>query len=304
VSAADAIESGCYYDRIAAAVRFEYSARAVMATVESPVASVPSGIEGPTWSDGTAVSSFGVHLGVRANDGTLLARLFERLPPGSTQVGASSDAARPLGFCYSVLRQDDHEPVDGVRTDVFRYVAFTGSTPFAQADDESVVLDAFESTVRFDVAVTTTDFVFVHAGVVAIGGAAIVVPAPSMHGKSEFAVIDRQGLVHPFRIPLSLRTESGSARRVSPPGRSDLPAVPIRLVVGTSYEPGAVWQPRRGSSAEALMVLFANTVRARIAPRETLQVLARAVEHATMLEGPRGEAETVAMSVLESANET
>ncbi len=182
----------------------------------------------------------------------------------------------------------------------------------------TTLLDAFESIVRFDIAVAT-DWVFVHSGVVVWNGAAIAVPAPSMHGKSrlvdalvragaiyysdEYAVIDSQGFVHPFQRPISLRTASGTVRRTMLRNPNFAGAVPLRLVVSTRYEPGAEWRPRRGTAAEALLVLLSNTVRARLAPRETLRVLARAVARAELLEGCRGEAESVALLLLEDQHE-
>lgn len=245
-------------------------------------------------------------VGVRSNDPALLSKLTARLPPGSQTIDADLPDLR-----YSVFRQPASDP----RGDGVVYVGVTGEQRVFETANESDALDLFESTVRFDVAVGATDWLFVHAGVVRWRDQAIVVPAPSMHGKSrlidalvragagyysdEFAVLDADGLVHPFEIPLSLRNESGGARRIVVDRADDAKKLPIGFVVATRYERGATWNPRRGTPGEAAMALLANTVRARIAPAHTLTVLARAAEHAVLLEGPRGDANDTAFRLLE-----
>jgi hypothetical protein len=291
--------------------------RAEMAPAPS---SMPRGVDGCSWTGVHAVSAYGVRVGVRADDVMLLQRLCERLPPGSRRLEDAPGTPPVLDYSYSVVRQRIRTEPRPDAADASLYVGLSGASPFVQTFDEASALDAFESTVRFDVAVTTTDVVFVHAGVAVWGDGAIVIPAPSMHGKSrlvdalvragaryysdEFAVINQLGQVQPFAIPLSLRNDSGGVRRLTAHQPGPAPAVPIRLVVSTRYEADAEWRPRRGSPAEALMVLLANTVRARIAPRETLAVLAKAVEHAAFVTSVRGEADTVAAMLIGSCHDT
>ena len=253
-----------------------------------------------------AARAFGVAISVRTNDPELLAKLIGRLPPGSQAVDSEQ-----VDFRYSVFRQ----AASDLNNDRAVYIGATAEQQLFETADESEALDIFESAVRFDVAVSATDWLFVHAGVVRWRDRAIVIPAPSMHGKSrmvdalvragadyysdEFAVIDVDGLVHPFGIPLSLRSPSGVARRVAMDQPDGACALPMRLVVATRYERGATWEPRRGTPGEAAFALLANTVRARIAPADTLRTLARAAEHAVLLEGPRGEAVETAFRLLE-----
>jgi hypothetical protein len=114
-------------------------------------------------------------------------------------------------------------------------------------------------------------------------------------------VVDREGRVHPYRLPASIRQDAdgGVERLLLHDSPHDPPAVPIGIVVAMRYEAGAAWQPRRGTRGEAVMTLLSQTVRARLAPADVLQVLARAVEDATMLEGIRGEAAGAAAQLLE-----
>ena len=196
------------------------------------------------------------------------------------------------------------------------YLGYTGSMRFIRTLDEATAFDAFESTVRFDVAVRASRWLFVHAGAVGWHGRAIIIPAPSTHGKSrlvealvrtgatyysdEFAVIDRRGRVKPFAKPLTLRGASGDTRRVpvTEIGSVGSAPLPVGLIVLTRYESGRTWRPREATPGESLLALLANTIRMRVAPGPTLKTVARVVEGAMTLEGPRGAADAMAQQVL------
>lgn len=255
-----------------------------------------------------AARAYGVALAVRASDAELLARLIARLPPGSDVGGAA-----PSDLRYAVTCAPRRSVPGGREEAVYTIAAADGR--ILESADEGEALELFESMVRFDVAVNATDWLFAHAGVVGWRGRAIVIPAPSMHGKSslvqalvaagadyysdEFAVIDRDGRVWPFPIAASIRQPAGRAQRVPLAPSVDLQPLRIGVVVATRYEPGVEWRARRGTSGGAAMALLANTVRARLAPASVLKILARAAEGAVLLEGPRGEAADTAFRMLE-----
>jgi hypothetical protein len=260
------------------------------------------------WTDKAVVSSFGVSVKVQTDDPTLLTALCSRLPPNSqTRPAATVDLQYSM---YSRPTASDRGRVQPL------YVGHSSAGLFVETLDRSRACEAFESTVQFDVAATSTEWVFIHAGVVVHDGGAIVIPAPTLHGKStlvdalvragatyysdEYAAIDTDGRVHPFRIPLSLRTGDGGKRRVAV-GDGTAQPVPIRTIVSTRHVPDATWQPRRGTPAESVMTLLSNAVRARLAPRTTLDVLARAAGGAVLLEGPRGDADVVAPQLLKES---
>src|SRR5205814_290720 len=85
---------------------------------------------------------------------------------------------------------------------------------------------------RLFVAAQAKDRVFVHAGVVAARGGAIVIPGRTFTGKStlvaalveagaayysdEYAVLDERGRVHPFAKPISIRGAHGGRGRRLP----------------------------------------------------------------------------------------
>ena len=266
--------------------------------------------ERPEWAAAAAVTVYGVRVGIRTDDPALLPKLRAHLPPASR-----ASRTEDVDLLYS-MRIGPRSSEDVDRAPVYR--GYSGDVPFVETSDETAALDALEGAVTFDVAAASTRWVFVHAGVVAWEGRAIVIPAPSMSGKStlvdalvragatyysdEYAVLDAQGLVHPFRIRLSLRDaarEGQAVKRRVPPDRARARALPIGLVVATRHEANAGWQPRRGTAGEAVLALLSNTVRARLAPGLSLKVLARAVEGAVLLEGSRGEADRVAPRLLE-----
>ena len=101
------------------------------------------------------------------------------------------------------------------------------------------------------VATVAEHFVFVHAGVVAWQGKAILLPGKSFSGKStltmalvdagatyysdEYAVLNAQGLVHPFSRMPRLRPDVQPPRMNSVPVASALPPLAVGLVLSAHY---------------------------------------------------------------------
>lgn len=255
-----------------------------------------------------AATCYGVGVSVSVDDPELLPALRRRLPPGAL-VGKSAGG---VACNYSIRMQHSAAP-DGAKY----AFAYAGRASFALHEQRAVMLDAFESAVRFDVAVAASGWTFVHAGVVGYDGHAVLLPGPSRYGKSrlvhalvragatyysdEFAVLDGRGRVHPYPKPVTLREDCGAGRRIS---AADLGAVgdePLKaaLVACARYRPGGVWRPRRCSTAAGVLTLLANSVRARIAPEATLVAAARATRGAVVVEGVRGDADAAALDILE-----
>lgn len=260
------------------------------------------------WAARLSLTAFGVQIGIRVDDGAWLPRLCERLPHD----WPSSDSG-VFDYLYSFRRGG---LVAGSRIRRF-FVGCANAEQIVRTLDEDVALDAFQSRVRFDVAVSATQWAFVHAGVVGWNGRAIVIPASSTFGKSrlvealvragaeyysdETAAIDAEGLVHPFAQSLKLRQRDGGVLRVTPAeigGTTGVAPLPIGLVLSTKFEDGASWRPRVGTPGEAHLALLGHAIRARLDPRTSLQILASAVTGARMLEGPRGEADVAAGQIL------
>ena len=174
-----------------------------------------------------------------------------------------------------------------------------------------------ESDMHFRVALAARDFLFVHAGVVQWKGQAVVVPGRTETGKSslimalvdaggnyfsdEYAVLDREGRVHPYPKPLSQRREGERPHLHTAEAlgsQQEAPAAPMGLAVITRFRDGAAWNPRRMSKAQVMMALFDNTVVAQSRPEFALSVLAKAVEGTEGLEGECGEASETASALL------
>jgi hypothetical protein len=250
-----------------------------------------------------AFDVYGVRTLLSTNSTELFRRLEPVLPPGWS-------ACPPEAVDLEVRALTD----DGVFFDI----AYDGEVRTAAADID-VALEVLDSQLRFQIAQRAPDRIFVHAGVVAHRDRAIVIPGASFSGKTtlvaelvragatyysdEYAVLDSEGLVHPYAKPLSMRGADllQTDHHVGAFGGTAGDA-PIRmgLAIIAEYRPGAVWQPRRLTDGEAMLALLANTLPAQERPAQSLEAIRRAVPGAVALEGPRGEAHQIVEQLLES----
>jgi len=251
-----------------------------------------------------AFEAYGVRLAVTASRAELLDRVRPFLPPGWQPCSPKSVECR---FSLSVddagafLLERDTERLSG-----------------GKSIDLDLVLDLLDSQLRLYVGANAPDAIFVHAGVVAHRGMAIVLPSRSFAGKTtlvaallregavyysdEFAVIDRDGLVHPYPKPLSVRNggwEQVDHTAETLGGVAGDKALPVAMVVITSYNPDARWEPRRLTGGAGAMALLANAVPARERPDEVMRAVSRAAKDAIVLEGDRSEADEVAPLLME-----
>lgn len=158
--------------------------------------------------------------------------------------------------------------------------------------------------------------VFVHAGCVAVGGRAILLPGRTMAGKStltaalvragasyfsdEYALLDAEGQVWPYPRDLSVR-EGGIGRRYPIEqfgGAVGEGPAPVALVASVRFEPGAAWDVEATSAAEGVLALLDNTVSARSHPAAALAATAAAARAAAFLRGRRGDAAFAAAQLL------
>jgi hypothetical protein len=199
-----------------------------------------------------AFECFGVEVEVLSDDLELIEQLPPTLPPGWRALGDAPARTR-----IEVLG-------DGM-------VRLHGMVVESAGDTLALV----GSVLRGHLALAAPGLVFLHAGVVAHDGLAIVIPGESHSGKTtlveelvrtgatyysdECAVVDADGLIHPFAQPLSVREPgrlgSGSPRAVP---EASIGTEPIRgrLIVFTSYRASAVCAPvvyPRGAAALALL---------------------------------------------------
>lgn len=264
------------------------------------------------WANGISFLSYGLKIGVRVNVPDVLPQVLERLPPGW------QPASSPLVDHLYSLRIGRSRPGDKVRQ---FHLLYMGLQRLARDLDLTHVLDILESDVQMLVAEQARERVFVHAGVVSWRGRVILLPGRSFAGKStlvkalvqagatyhsdEYAVLDNQGMVHPYPRRLALRQpDSLSPRRVSAEelgGVTGSAPLPVGLVALTKYRPGARWRPQPVTPGKAMMELLNNTVAILRQPEKTLSVLHQAIPWARFLKGFRGEAEEMAESLLQAA---
>jgi hypothetical protein len=188
-----------------------------------------------------------------------------------------------------------------------------------QRGSVEVVLDYVRGAVREFVAHNARDYVFIHAGVVAHHGRALMLPGESFAGKrtltaalaragavsysDDFAVLTADGLVHPFPEPIALHLTPGDrTQRSRPPAQLNVAVVskpvPVGLVALAQYKPDASWRPRRLSPASAILELIAHTIECIGRPQLTVAALHRALASAPALKGERGEADETAPLLL------
>jgi hypothetical protein len=264
------------------------------------------------WNARMVISSYGVRIGISANSPCILSSLRNCLPPGWKSL-SSVEADR----WYSLVVDSPADSGTAQHSTLFR-----DADKLIRSTDQNDVLEVFESSLQLYVAEFAKDRVFIHAGVVGWQGKAILIPGRSFSGKTtlvaellragasyysdEYAVLDKDGYVHPYSKPLAIR-EHGTARQTkygaeALGGRRGTEPLPIGVIVVSRYTAGARWRPRYLSQGLGAMALLDNTVSARRQPEIVLNTLQKAVAHATILKGIRGEAGETVKSILKEAS--
>lgn len=248
---------------------------------------------------------FGVEVAVRLDDDQLLQPVRAALP-GSAESASAAGADACLRVSCGERGYGVH--LEGELLEV---------TPYLDA-----AMRRLASEVHFQVARHARSVVFVHAGVVGLGGRAIVVPGRSHSGKTslvlalaragadyysdEYAVVDAEGVVHPYVKPLSIRGSEGRGCSVTADALDLRPgAAPLRpgLIVSTRYVANGDYTPRRVRPARGLIHLIDNTIVVRERPGFALACLTPLAQGARTLEGDRGEADRAADALLRALDD-
>ncbi len=261
------------------------------------------------WADGIAFRSYGLRIGVRVSDAAAMANVIDRLPPGWKPA-----ASHIVDHLYSIVVGGNAQ---GSRVQRFHLLYYDAEGLLRTKDDE-LIWKGFESDLQLLIADNAPRYIFVHAGVVGWKNQAVVIPGMSFSGKTtlvtklvqagakyysdEYAVLDENGLVHPFPRPLGIRKpnefETNRIDVASLGGVSGSRPLPVRLVIATKYQAGARWRPRQLTQGRGVLELLANTVSARSQTRLAFSTLPRAIQGAEVLKGVRGEADDVVETIL------
>jgi hypothetical protein len=127
------------------------------------------------------------------------------------------------------------------------------------------------------------------------------VRAGAVYYSDDYAVLDDDGLVHPYAKPLSLRGDDFQQvdRPVASLGGSEGDrSLPVGTILICEYRPGAEWQPSELSAGEGVLAMLSNAVAARSRSAEALRSITRAVSGAVVLRGDRDEASLVVSQLL------
>ena len=190
--------------------------------------------------------------------------------------------------------------------------------PITGSVDLRLALGILDAELRMYIALHAPDHVFVHAGVVGVEEQALILPGRSFAGKTtlvaalvqagaeywsdEYAVLDADGLVHPYPKPLSMRIDATRVTEERPieslGGRAGNRPLSVALIAFTSYRPRAVWAPRSCTAGEGAVKLLEHSVAARSRPEQVLAAVRRAATDAVVLEGDRGDATEAASALL------
>ena len=262
------------------------------------------------WADGFSFRAYGLTLGVRVNTPEALPRLYDLLPFGW-------EPAEELEVDHLFSLFLGGSPGDQRRVRRFT-LAFSDSAQIARSLDPNAVLDKLQSSLHLLVGEFARTRVFVHAGVVEWNGGAIILPGRTFTGKSrltaalvragasylsdEFAVLDHNGLVHPFAKPLSIRREHD---HIGEPMTAEALggivascAIPATLVVSCRYIHAAKWSHRKLSPGKAILELLNNTLAARRNPEFVLPILDLVASRCPTYRARRGEAEEAVARIL------
>jgi len=255
------------------------------------------------------IKAFGRNIGFRADNPGIIRQLHDLMPPGWEP--SKDPVVRRL---YS-LRMGDQS--GGKK----RYhVLYMNARRHEKSTDFRWILERLGSDLQLYVAERAVRRIFVHAGVVAYGDKAILLPGRTMTGKTtlveellrlgatyysdEYAVLSETGRVYPFARQLSVRakrkrhpiaerheaSEYGAEVGVKP--------LPVGLVVLTQFKPGVTFRPRPLPEGKAVLALLENTVPARRRPRKSFQTLKRVVAEAPVVKGSRGDVREAAEAIL------
>ena len=171
-----------------------------------------------------------------------------------------------------------------------------------------------------EVALRATHVTAVHAGVVAWGEGAILLPAPSGAGKTtlvaallqrdaryysdELALLDSSGRVHPYPRHLAIRDHLGRSR-ATPPGafraRTGTAALPVSVILDLRFEAGTALRLDPLPASESVLLLLANTSHRLASAHAVPTALLNAAAGSVSYRGTRGEAHDAADAILQLA---
>lgn len=199
--------------------------------------------------------------------------------------------------------------------DEFRLLA--GDVEVASADQAIRLVPDLIRVLDEAVIQRLTNLRAVHAGAVAWGGRALLLPGSSHAGKTslvaellrrgatyfsdEYALIDAEGRVHPYPRPLLMRNgspeQSPALAAEYSATAGDSPA-PVGWILALRYQPESDWDIAPVQQSEALLNLLRNTPHVLAETPDLVGMLQRAVAGAACYAGRRNDAANAVDQIL------
>jgi hypothetical protein len=259
-----------------------------------------------------AFEAFGLKIGVRADDPSVIARL-QGIGPAGSRPCDPEDVECMFGITttdigrYNV-RFDIREGVVLTERDMTAYIAGDA--------DLDLAIAALDVHVQSYIALHAPDQIFIRAGVVGYRGYAILVAGGPISGKStlvqalvdagatayseDYAPLDESGRVRPyFRTVVAGAERAERANGQAPVDDAELEPLPLGAIVLTAYRRGAEWQPKSLSRGEAVLAVMSHAEPGSERPAETFRGITNALRgDVVALQSDRGEAAAVAPLLL------
>ena len=259
-------------------------------------------LEKIVWKDFFCFECLKVKIAFRSNNKVFIRHLRKRLPqilPIPWKEIDLGKAEHSLSILKGLNSKDE-------------YRIYSGSEFVLANTSVDEILNYLETQIRSKIAEFAQDFIFLHAGVVSWKGKGIIIPGKTFSGKTtlvselikrdceylsdEFAVIDKNGYVHPFPKKLSVRGIIDEFKQVDLEvekfgGKHARKPVPVNYLLLTEYKKEKK-KPRIEihSPGEGVMASVANSISVRQNPKFVLEVLGVVANQALILKTKRGEA--------------
>ena len=200
-----------------------------------------------------------------------------------------------------------------------KYLLFQNGVRTNDSSSKAGLFKYFRSMLRITVAENAVDHVFVHAGVVGWKGHAVLFPGRSFRGKTtlvaelikhgaeyfsdEYAIIDREGSVHPFPRDLSLRSVVREHDEVDVPARdlgASVRSDPARVgsVILTEYREDGKWSPELLTIGQGILETIPHTIPIKAATEMSLKLLNVAFADSVIAKSARGDVKKDAIAIL------
>jgi hypothetical protein len=266
----------------------------------------------PTAACTRQVHAYGVTLELRAGTLALLRRMLSRMPHGAELASGSEPASRT----YAIAG-----PGQSARAAAGQYHLYANSRKLAAAPRPSLLLEKLGRDAIIHVANHAPGFVFVHAGVVAWKGRALLFPGSSFAGKTtivaslvragavyysdEYALLDERGRVHPYARQLQMRQPGGTRQRSVCVSRLEgvvgTTPIPVAHIYFSRYASKAEWNPEPIPPGLAALRMLPHTISIRRTPSRVLKTLAAVTSAACCWQSPRGDADATKTAILATA---